>query len=165
MHCLRCDYDLRGVACRTCPECARTFDPADPSTWSALPARRRNRWRRFWVVVALLLCPGPLWSALGLGAEYLLAWSVLGHRPVPSIDDPMSIHPALTVMHMALAYWTFLFSPFASGMAIAIAGVRLYARHDEWRWSVLIGVSIACWPLAILVYFLYPDSVGNWWWD
>jgi hypothetical protein len=31
--CLKCDYLLRGLDSRTCPECGQAFDPADPGTY------------------------------------------------------------------------------------------------------------------------------------
>lgn len=43
--CLSCGYLLRGLPEPVCPECARAFDPADPSTFDADPRkRRRRRW-------------------------------------------------------------------------------------------------------------------------
>lgn len=43
--CLSCGYLLRGLPESVCPECAREFDPADPSTFdSDPPKRRRRRW-------------------------------------------------------------------------------------------------------------------------
>ena len=44
MRCLSCDYDLRGLFERRCPECARPFDPDDEQTYAPTglrPPRRR----------------------------------------------------------------------------------------------------------------------------
>lgn len=54
--CLTCGYLLRGLPEPVCPECAREFDPADPTTYDAdPPGRRRRRWLiRGAVAVAML---------------------------------------------------------------------------------------------------------------
>lgn len=41
--CLSCGYLLRGLPQPVCPECARPFDPADPTTFDADPPGRRRR--------------------------------------------------------------------------------------------------------------------------
>lgn len=45
--CLSCGYQLRGLPEAVCPECARAFDPLDPTTFDGDPSRRR---RRKWIV-------------------------------------------------------------------------------------------------------------------
>ena len=47
--CLSCGYLLRGLPESVCPECARAFDPGDPTTFDADPRRRRRR-RRRWLI-------------------------------------------------------------------------------------------------------------------
>lgn len=42
MFCIRCGYELAGLASPVCPECGRRFDPARRRTYSRWP-----RWRRF----------------------------------------------------------------------------------------------------------------------
>jgi hypothetical protein len=65
--CRSCGYQLRELDRPVCPECAREFDPADPSTYIDDPRRRRRRRIIAWAVslltVALLafgLCPRGL---------------------------------------------------------------------------------------------------------
>ena len=53
--CTGCGYRLRGLPDPLCPECGRSFDPADPTTYVADPTRRR---RRLWIkrgVIALTI--------------------------------------------------------------------------------------------------------------
>ena len=40
-YCLRCYYDLRGLPECRCPECGKTFDSQDPTTYSKTPDRER----------------------------------------------------------------------------------------------------------------------------
>jgi hypothetical protein len=164
MHCLGCDYDLGGVAAGACPECARLFDPADAETWSGSPAWRRKLGWRVAGVAAVLMCPGPLWAAAGLGVEYWLAWSVLGHRPRPSIDDPKTINSMLSSLHDLVAL-LLLFSPAASLGAIALAGLFLGLRGVRARWVGLIVFAGAAWPLSFLLSLLYPGDAITWWFD
>ena len=45
MHCLDCGYRLDHIPSTRCPECGRTFDPADPATTSSTRAWRQiERW-------------------------------------------------------------------------------------------------------------------------
>jgi len=46
---------LRGLAVDVCPECGRSFDPADPTTFDAEPKARRRHRRVAWAVTILLL--------------------------------------------------------------------------------------------------------------
>ena len=52
--CLTCGYILRGLSTNTCPECGRSFDPNDPTTFDSLPKLRRRK-RRTGLAIALLL--------------------------------------------------------------------------------------------------------------
>lgn len=43
MYCLHCDYSLRDLESRACPECGRTFDPSDEATFAPALAGSRRR--------------------------------------------------------------------------------------------------------------------------
>ena len=66
--CLSCGYRLRGLPEAVCPECARAFDPLDPTTFDADPSGRR---KRKWIVRG---CVGLALVVLlfGLGPRRLL---------------------------------------------------------------------------------------------
>lgn len=53
MHCLGCDYPLDGLPSGTCPECRRSFDPADERTHQPFPGRGWRRRQFVWVVPLL----------------------------------------------------------------------------------------------------------------
>ncbi|MCH7591672.1 MAG: hypothetical protein IH989_02675 [Planctomycetes bacterium] len=60
--CLSCGYLLRGLPEPVCPECARAFDPADPSTFDADP--RKHRRRRLLIRIAAGLAIAALAAGL-----------------------------------------------------------------------------------------------------
>ena len=51
--------------------------------------------RRDWLVWALALLP-----AASVYFTWLVAWLVLGHQPRPSLDDPMHIGPAVSIVYL-----------------------------------------------------------------
>lgn len=86
--CPQCNYPLRGLDGRNCPECGTAFDPADVATMNlGLPLNRLDRmllrpvgWRGL-VVRRLLVCVGvlgPAWLVPSrvAGVLWLLLWGV-----------------------------------------------------------------------------------------
>jgi rRNA maturation protein Nop10 len=54
--CLGCGYMLRGLPEPVCPECGRSFDPADPTTYDPNPpGSRRRRWVRRGIVAGVIV--------------------------------------------------------------------------------------------------------------
>ncbi len=55
--CLTCEYQLQGLPEPVCPECGRSFDPADPCTFDTRPdGWRRRRWiKRGCIALAIAL--------------------------------------------------------------------------------------------------------------
>jgi len=62
--CLSCGYLLRGLPSPVCPECGRTFDPADTTTYDLRPPdwRRRRKIKRIAFAVIGFIA---LWVAFG----------------------------------------------------------------------------------------------------
>ncbi len=58
-YCLRCGYDLAHLDTSACPECGRTFDPSEPSTFGPLPQRPIP-----WQAVASIACTLVFFAAL-----------------------------------------------------------------------------------------------------
>src|SRR5438309_8827061 len=55
-YCLTCDYDLRMSVHDRCPECGRSFDPADNRSFAARP-RSQFEWVAKWLSwLALFIC-------------------------------------------------------------------------------------------------------------
>lgn len=106
----------------------------------------------------------PLFVVACLYVEWFLAWTLLGHAPRPSIDDPKFI-PGASSMH-----WVTLVA-FVSLFPIAVAGLAvnaLYVARDRFRWSRLaarwLGV-IALVAGAIVWMRWDPWRVVDWWLD
>ncbi len=56
MFCKACGYHLVGIATNQCPECARAFDPADASSFDAVPRRTRlKRWLKRLAIICVIL--------------------------------------------------------------------------------------------------------------
>ncbi len=53
--CLGCGYKLRELQEPVCPECARAFDPDDPTTYNVDPVRRRKRLIKRIVITVVVL--------------------------------------------------------------------------------------------------------------
>src|SRR3954451_7208332 len=88
--CLSCNYPLRGLTDRRCPECGRPFDPADRRTMNlGRPVGPVGRW--------MLRPVGPWVVALGLAATGCVAYAT---RPPagwvrPSfVDLRFYVHPS-----------------------------------------------------------------------
>ena len=162
MHCLGCDYDLRGGPGGTCPECGRAFDLGDRRTWSDGRSRVARRWTK---VGAVVLVPGPLWSVAGMLAEYGLAWAVLGHRPRPSIDDPRSISLVNDALHMGVGV-LMLAAPLLSWGAVVLAILGRSAGLDRRFSTWMIVIAVLAWPgAAVGIGTLVTPHIGVWWMD
>jgi hypothetical protein len=60
MHCRRCRYDLRALVGSACPECGRSFDPAEP--WTYAYRKPRAGWCNLLIGVIVLVY-APLYAA------------------------------------------------------------------------------------------------------
>jgi hypothetical protein len=77
--CLSCRYNLAGLVTRECPECARPFDPADPTTTAEHPTLdERLLYARAAKVltVAMAIIAAAAAIICALGTDSLLRWIV-----------------------------------------------------------------------------------------
>lgn len=124
-------------------------------------ARRRSR---FLSVLALATTLYPLFVFVSLYGQWLLSWLVLGHRPVPSMDDPKYIDGA-SWMHVITGVALIGFLPVGC-MALILNTVhmayhRLPAIRVLWRVLLLVGL----WMGAVLILRWDPGRVVYWWLD
>lgn len=161
--CQGCDYPLRGLESRRCPECGRAFDPADPSTMNlGRPLGRIGR---------VLLAPTGWW-VLGLIVVPTIALCILTRPPVEFMLDLSEITgiadawrdfwswpqmhgwsertslAARTLLLLAGAIW-------ASGLLLRWGAVLWYKpnRPHRWRWHrELLGVFCLVGGLCVTIY-------------
>jgi hypothetical protein len=111
MRCLSCHYDLQNLADNRCPECAREFDPKDPTTWTL---STRDSWR-LWARSRslLILC----WLGLGL---MLLVFLLMAFQPWLSPARPFNI-------------WLYLVTTLMPMLSIAVFSTYLVKRARSLR--------------------------------
>ena len=151
VHCLGCDYSLRGLPEPVCPECGRAFDPDDPSTYRRGP--RIPKWRRWagppktWHILLAIA------STLGL----IQAYSEPGYLTIlPSAGGLCCIFIPLAVLTLGCL----TLNCAVRVVATVCDSTRAKLDRDQapkpsaGRWSVLplcllvlISASITRWPL------------------
>jgi hypothetical protein len=114
-------------------------------------------------IIATVFLFYPLLLAISLYAEWLLAWSLLSHKPVPSMDDPKSISG--NWMH-----W--IVGPFLLGAAPAIVGAVVFnilhavLNRARQRDLVVRGAILALlWAGLLVLLRADPGRVAEWWMD
>lgn len=60
LYCLGCGYSLAGLETPACPECGRSFNPADPKSFSASP-RPGNK---TWVIATIYVANFFFWAII-----------------------------------------------------------------------------------------------------
>lgn len=113
---------------------------------------------------AYLVAAYPVFFLAALYGEWFVAWSVLGHEPRPSIDDPKFIRGigwadvAVTMGFLGLL---------PSGCAALVLTLSIAMDKDERgrRLAVLIGWLLACWAGTMLWLCWDPHRVAEWWID
>jgi hypothetical protein len=123
VYCRSCNYRLDGLPAGKCPECAATFDPADPASYESHPARRRR----------LVQHAIGLGTAVTIGA---LAW--FGFRLAAGVPFG-SYHPAF-LAHVAI------------GLPLGVAAAAIAAQNRSWPGRIaLLLVAILCLWAALLL--------------
>ncbi len=160
MRCRSCDYDLRALAARLCPECGRAFDPADPTTFDT--SETADGSRRVFRRTALGFCAISLLAVLLPHVSACVATISLGHWPRQYIDDGAG-GPLCTLLNWAAIVLLMLIvvTPLAllAAMIGAAAAVPRGARRAAIYWllaAFLVNVG------AIMLMRLDPLGVMTW---
>src|SRR5688500_9185665 len=137
--CLGCNYPLRGLSGRRCPECGRPFDPGDPRTMNlGKPVGRVARY-----VMRPIGRPTVVAGALATAAVLFLSrWPAGGAWPQPSLVDvdvvrryftwPIKLRPGeaeLPAFGAALALWALVLGVWVLRVLLRTA----LARHTRQR--------------------------------
>lgn len=123
MYCRTCSYDLKSIATGACPECGRSFDRDDPSTFDS-----RTRTQRLLIRIAASLAI----SALCVGAMIAGAWIGAGLA--------FSSFQTAVLAHVSL------------GATCALLTAIAAARNPSWiaRGILLVAGVLSMWPTLLL---------------
>lgn len=162
MYCKKCLYNLSAIRDSTCPECGRAFDPDTPSTYLASPGARFGKLN--WMTA--ILASTPMMLPIMVTVTWFFSWMALGHRPVPSIDDPKGIDSSLVqacyfiTMVLIMAIPPALLLVF--GMLLA-SGTRCFLdRHRLRGFFILLVYSIMNLVMAYSIVKTMPQDIFNW---
>ena len=148
-----------------CPECGRPFDPAIRSSHLRSTSERFGKFNWMTAILATL----PLLMPLMILVTWGLAWIALGHRPVPSINDPKAIDSTLmqsayigTILLMVMVPPAF----FLTIIMILASGIRvLFDRYRLRGFLILLAYSITSIALAYILVIDMPYDIGIWFMD
>ena len=118
--------------------------------------------RKPWSPVYPVLLVGTLY------ATWFVAWTILGHRPVPSLNDPASISVAVDVAGCAFLL-LLIGGPLALGVHVVTGVVWLARSPGEkpvWRRGAAIAALAAgLWAAAYVLLAWDPGDAGVWFMD
>jgi len=124
--CLRCGYPLRALAVHRCPECGRSFNPNDDSTYGPLNAPP--------IAKALRRPPGPILLVLAI-----VPWLVMGSARI--LFPPMWL---VAWLLFVVSTTTFLCRLLLLGITFAFyPGLRAEGSSGILRWLGVTGLLLA----------------------
>lgn len=130
------------------------------SAWSGRP---------FLGVAAWVAVSYPILTLLSLYGTWLIAWVALGHRPRPSIDDPKSIGPVVSIAHDATGLCLMGFPPalLAAWVLVGIEATRIRTREPDLalRLAILPGMELLLWLGGFIFLACDPFNVLYWFMD
>lgn len=146
MLCRGCGYSLMELQARTCPECGREFDPADPASY-VTAKNVRIRTKKL-AIVAIVGGATPLLLTSWLYLSYLVGRIVLGRWPeTTGFDDPQNI---LVVKWMQLiAFFGVLLWPVPLILGLG-ALITVFFRSTRLGMWCAVAVA-ASWGVAALL--------------
>jgi hypothetical protein len=106
----------------------------------------------------------PLVVLFFLYGEWLLAWSALGHPPLPSWDDPMSI-PLSSWLHIPTLVVFVGWGPALLVSLVLNPVLGLLPRFSPRRLALRILAVLACWGAYMALLLWDPLQVLNWFLD
>lgn len=167
-YCLSCSYPLDGLDKPRCPECGRGFRADDSTTYATAETQKGTPSR--WIAIAAWVT--AIYPALGLASLYttwMTAWFVLGHRPRPSLDDPLSISPIVDIPYAVASIFLngSLFAAAISLPFLVAAMLELFKARCSMRAVVLLGPPLFIWVASVILVplDLYFGSVLYWYLD
>ncbi len=171
MKCIDCQYDLSAITGDRCPECGRSFDSRDASTYASSSQTWTAAWSKNWqariaaisTLIALLHVVSG-YVALVIGRLDLARWPIRTGQ-----DDPKSINGVtlclcifwlLTFHLQLLAFCVWFFSSTPLWFQMMNAQSHYYIRRTRHR--VLLAISTCIWLLAFLELSIDPAMIYPW---
>ncbi|MCA9256243.1 MAG: hypothetical protein KDA33_11435 [Phycisphaerales bacterium] len=144
--CIDCGYALRGLRDNACPECGRTFDATDESTFETDDGARS--WRR-WAQAP------SLWSIVPWVALTLFALNDASKPGTYWYNDLVYLFGVVLGLIVAMRYWRRVCACRNDAARAAMdKGPR--RRRRAWRWVVfpaclalMVSLGIHNWPLSL----------------
>jgi Zn-dependent protease len=135
--CLKCGYNLNGLAELRCPECGLSFDP---QTREAFAQARISRIARLMTLLAIM----------GLGAPFVALWIKPSNYPIYNPGRPADEMMRLQLFIARVVFWS---GPICN-LAVCFCGVLSW-RTRWWMRSYLIIASVltALFSLLSCTYF------------
>ncbi|HLO40018.1 MAG TPA: hypothetical protein VK176_03280 [Phycisphaerales bacterium] len=157
MFCPKCSYNLLGIAARACPECGRTFDPADPLLHLTTTQRRNRAFARVIIVIAGSLA--ALYPSC-MSLAPIIYWHIV--KPTTTLG-PYTPRPAWQT-YMAGGACSSIVIILPLVITLSILTCRLYPpRRAIWlvlTWTVL---TITGYIAPILATTLNDTAFRHWW--
>ena len=164
MYCIDCNYELLCLEAGRCPECGRTFDPDDETTYRHNPSKEEYP-ELVRVLEWVLLGSGSLpllANAFGL-LMLLVARASLGRWPDMRGSESPNTIPATQLLSELDGFLMIglVFAPFA----IFLLSVALCIESRTWRAVRFMLLAIGLWAAGIALAVWDPLFIWNWIFD
>ena len=172
MRCRSCQYDLKGTTEQRCPECARAFDPDNPSTFDggSMSARERKRLTVFGTAMMGLLLlliayadsndrPVVLMLLLYFGIPgltILLMGLLVRHARNSRLMLLAGLLPGLVVL---VSYYSLAFHarlvlgewPSQAGDRVLPSALHLHIDGSQWAFAMAILAVLILFPILVIL--------------
>ncbi|MCU0865567.1 MAG: hypothetical protein MUC36_17415 [Planctomycetes bacterium] len=128
--------------------------------------RRDRPSLRLLTVLANATAAFPLLLIAALYGQWLLSWLLLGHRPVPSIDDPKYIGGA-SWMSFVTGIALVGFLPVGC-LALLLNALHAVVQPQPWplqRQLMRVVATVTLWFATLVLLRSDPGRVVEWWFD
>ena len=134
--------------------------PDSGNTVSTLENRIARRLRGMGLLASL----SPYLILIGVYSDWFIGWSIIGHAPVPMLDDPNGIDlPAWTGY---LAYGAMLLFVPATLLGLwSILYTLVLEIPKDFRTALVLSSPIGVWLIGFAILRADPFGALEWWFD
>lgn len=150
MKCGACGYDMSGTSnAAQCPECGVVEWRRQPEGFSAA------EWWGFGIATVPLAAVGVVHLL------YVVAWGVLGRRPVPYMDDPAGVAYVGTACEWTLMVYL-LGLPISFVSILCLASVMHFNRRLGWQTIQFVAIAAVLWGAGLALGQWDPVGAVRW---